>query len=73
MTRRARVANGRLILNEPTDLPERTEVELVPMDDVDELEPAERARLFGFLTDSLCSHVPGTGTPAQVVGSKLRE
>jgi len=33
MTVRARVSNGRLVLDEPTDLPEGAEVELAPVDD----------------------------------------
>jgi hypothetical protein len=71
-TVRARVTNGRLILNEPTDLPEGTEVELLPVDDVAELDPAERAKLYGFLAESIRTHVPGTGTPAEVLLAELR-
>jgi hypothetical protein len=60
------------VLDEPTDLPEGTEVELVPMEDIDELDPAERARLHGFLTDSIRKHVPGTGVPADAVLARVR-
>jgi hypothetical protein len=38
---RARVRNGRLVLDEPTNLPEGAEVELVPVDDLDDEERAE--------------------------------
>jgi hypothetical protein len=38
---RARVRNGRLVLDEPTNLPEGAEVELVPADDLDDEERAE--------------------------------
>jgi hypothetical protein len=69
---RARVTGGRLVLDTPTDLPEGTEVELVAMDDVDDLEPAERARLHGFLADSIRRHKPGTGIPAGTVLKELR-
>ena len=31
---KAHVKNGRLVLDEPTDLPEGKEIELVPLDDV---------------------------------------
>jgi hypothetical protein len=41
---KAHVHNGRLVLDEPTDLPEGTEVELMPVDD--DFDPAERARLL---------------------------
>lgn len=41
---RARVRNGRLVLDEPTNLPEGSEVELVPADDMDDEERAELDR-----------------------------
>ena len=41
---RARVRNGRLLLDEPTDLPEGAEVELVPSDDMDDEARAELNR-----------------------------
>ncbi len=47
---RAQVRGGRLVLDEPTDLPEGQVVELVPMDDLlanggDYLDDADRAAL----------------------------
>lgn len=47
MTVRARVRNGRLIVDEPTDLPEGTELELVatPPDEDWELTPEQAAEL----------------------------
>ena len=47
---KAHVRGGRLVLDEPTDLPNGTEVELVPLDEVlanggDYLDEEERARL----------------------------
>jgi hypothetical protein len=69
---RARVRGGRLVLDEPSDLPEGTEVELVPADDIDDLDPVERARLHGFLAQSIREHVPGTGVPATELLAKLR-
>ena len=42
MALRARVRNGRLLLDEPTDLPDGTEVELAVVD-ADELDDQERA------------------------------
>ena len=41
---KARVRNGRLVLDEPTDLPEGAEVELMPSDDMDDEERAELNR-----------------------------
>ncbi len=71
-TVRARVKNGRLVLDEPTDLPEGTEVELLTADDIDELDPEERAKLYGFLAESIRTHVPGTGTLAATLLAELR-
>ena len=42
---KAHVKGGRLLLDEPTELPEGTEVELTAIDD-DDFEPEERARLL---------------------------
>jgi hypothetical protein len=69
---RARVRGGRLVLDEPSSLPEGTEVELIPADDIDELEPEERARLHGFLAESIRKHVPGTGVSADEVLARIR-
>jgi hypothetical protein len=47
---KAHVRGGRLVLDEPTNLPEGTEVELVAIDD--EFDPEERARLDAALEQS---------------------
>ena len=41
--------DGRLILDEPVDLPDGTEVDLVPLDPGDELDDEDRARLHRAL------------------------
>ena len=41
---KAHVHKGRLVLDEPTDLPEGTEVELMPVED--DFDPEEKARLL---------------------------
>lgn len=46
---KAVVRNGRLVVDEPTALPEGTEIELVPVDG--ELDPEERARLLAALDE----------------------
>ena len=48
---RARVKGGRLVLDEPVDLPEGSEVDLVPLDE-DELDEDDRARLHAALEES---------------------
>lgn len=52
MTLRARVKAGRLVVDEPTDLPEGTEVELLALDPGDWLEEDDRAALHQALRDS---------------------
>ena len=48
---KAHVQNGRLVLDEPTDLPEGSEVEIVLVED--DLESAERARLVQAVEDGI--------------------
>jgi len=55
---KAHVHNGRLVLDEPTDLPEGEVVELVPLDDVlahggDDLDDEDRAELHAALRESI--------------------
>jgi hypothetical protein len=55
---KARVVNGRIKLDEPTDLPEGKEIELIALDDVlardgDDLDDAERAALHRALDESI--------------------
>lgn len=71
-TLRARAIGGRLVLDEPTSLPDGAEVELIPATDFDDLDEADRVRLHGFLADSIRNHVPGTGVPAGEVLARLR-
>ena len=52
MTLKARVKAGRLVVDEPTDLPEGTEVELLPLDPGDWLDEESRAALHKALRDS---------------------
>ncbi len=49
---RAQVRHGRLVLDEPTDLPEGAEVEVVLVGDGD-LEPEERARLIQAIEEGI--------------------
>lgn len=52
MTIKARVNAGRLVVDEPTDLPDGTELELLPLDPGDWLEEADRAALHKALCES---------------------
>jgi hypothetical protein len=49
LTLKARVRGGRLVMDEPVDLPDGTEVDLVPADDGDALDDEDRARLHAAL------------------------
>ena len=52
MTIKATVRAGRLLVDEPTSLPEGTEVELLPLDPGDWLDDADRAALHEALAQS---------------------
>ncbi len=71
MTVRARVRNHRLTLDEPTDLPEGSEVELVILDQ-DDLDDDDRARLHAALEASEEEFRAGHGIPATDVIAELR-
>jgi hypothetical protein len=48
---KAVVKNGRLVVDEPTSLPEGTEIELLAVDD--DFDPEERARLLAAIDDGI--------------------
>jgi hypothetical protein len=52
MKLKARVKAGRLVVDEPTDLPEGTEIELLPLDPGDWLDDEDRAALHNALLES---------------------
>jgi hypothetical protein len=56
------VKNGRLVLDEPTDLPDGAEVEVVVIDD--ELSPEERVALHASLDRALEDSEAGRGMDA---------
>jgi hypothetical protein len=62
------VKNGRLVLDEPTTLPEGTEIELAPVDD--DLGDEDRARLHAALDAADDELRAGKGIPgAHVIGA----
>ena len=74
---RAVVKNGRLVLDEPTDLPEGEVVELVPadahLDDAtDDLDDEERARLHESLRESIEQMKNGEAIDAGEALAELR-
>lgn len=58
-TLKARVEHGRLVLDEPTDLPEGTVLELLVAGDTDELDPGELAALRLELRRSYAEYKQG--------------
>jgi hypothetical protein len=70
LTVRARVKNGRLVVDEPTDLPEGTEVELTSVDD--DLDDEDRARLHAALDAADDELRAGKGIPGERIVSALR-
>jgi hypothetical protein len=69
---RARVEKGRLILDEPTTLPDGTVLDLVLDDEGDDLTDADREALHGALTRSLESLEKGDIRPASATIDELR-
>ena len=72
MTVKARVLAGRLILDEPTDLPEGTEVELLPLDPGDWLDETDRAKLHEALRQSDADVAAGRLVEADEILKELR-
>ena len=74
---KAHVRGGRLVLDEPTDLPEGEDVELVPLDEVlasggDYLDEEERRRLHESIDRGLEDVRAGRTVDAEQVIAKLR-
>lgn len=70
---RARVHKGRLILDEPTTLPEGTVVDLVADDEGDDLREDERRALHEALTASWTSVEARQLRPASAILDELRQ
>jgi UDP-N-acetyl-D-mannosaminuronate dehydrogenase len=69
---RAVVRNGRLVMDEPTELPEGTELVLTVLDEADDLDNDERARLHESLRRSMAQARAGQLIDADTVIGKLR-
>jgi hypothetical protein len=74
---KAHVKAGRLVLDEPTDLPEGEEVSLVPLDEVlvsggDYLDDEERERLHESLRESIRQMKSGQTVDAATALAELR-
>ena len=69
---RARVRNGRLIVDEPTSLPEGTELDLVVDDEGDNLDEAERAALNAAISRAWASVQAGKGVSLNEARAKAK-
>ncbi len=69
---RARVKNGRLIVDMPTNLPEGTVLDLVIDDEGDDLSPEERKALHAEIRRSIREAEKGLTRPAAEVLGELR-
>ncbi|MCU1316663.1 MAG: hypothetical protein JWN63_1985 [Candidatus Acidoferrum typicum] len=70
---RARVEKGRLVLDEPTTLPEGTVVDLVADDEGDDLTDDERRALHVALSTSWKSAEAGRPRPASAILDESRK
>jgi hypothetical protein len=70
---RARVEEGRLILDEPTTLPEGTVIDLVVDDEGDDLTDEQRRLLRETLSASWTSAEAGRLRPASEIIEELRQ
>jgi hypothetical protein len=69
---KAHVREGRLVVDEPTDLPDGTEVDLLPLDPGDWLDEADRAALHEALSQSDADVAAGRLVDADEVLKDLR-
>ena len=72
MTIKARVRGGRLVVDEPTDLPEGTELQLLPLDPGDWLDDADRAALHEALRESDADIAAGRLVDVEDILKELR-
>lgn len=69
---KARVRNGHLVLDEPTELPEGAEVRLVVVDSDDDLDDEERAALHAALDEGIAQDEADDTVDADEVIARLR-
>jgi hypothetical protein len=70
-TIRAQVRNGRIVVDEPTDLPEGTEIHLLPVDE-DELDDEERAALHSSIEEAEKELDAGLAVSEEELWARLR-
>lgn len=69
---RAKVKDGRLVLDEPTNLPEGTVLQLAIDDEGDDLDESERQALNSAIAKAWESAKAGKARPADAIVDELR-
>ena len=69
---KAHVRNGRIVVDEPTDLPDGTELYLLPIQDGDELDDEERAALHAAIEESETELDAGQVVSEEELWARLR-
>lgn len=69
---KAHVHHGRITMDEPTDLPDGTVLELVTAESRDELDEEERTELHAAIEDGLSDLRFGRGIDGDVLLAELR-
>ena len=72
MTIKARVRAGRLVVDEPTELREGTELQLLPLEPGDWLDESDRAALHEALRESDADAAAGRLVDAEEILKELR-
>jgi hypothetical protein len=71
LARKAHVENGRIVLDEPTTLPEGASLDVVVVDGDDDLDEEERARLHAALAEGVAQSEAGQVLPAEELFRRL--
>ena len=72
-TLRARVIKGRIVLDEPTDLPDGTLLELVPGVEIDALDEMDREKLHAAIRRGLAQGRAGESRPIEDALADMRK
>lgn len=72
MTVRVTVRNGRIVVDEPTDLPDGTVLDLVIDDEGDDLDETQRAALHAAISRSWRQALAGMSAPGEEILERLR-
>jgi hypothetical protein len=72
LTLRGHVAKGRIVVDEPVDLPDGTVVQVEVVNDSDQLDDEDRARLHAAIERGQDEIDRGEGIPAEQLIAELR-